>query len=189
MRGQRAVGGRLWVWYPGRVRITRQIRGFLTGKCRVVRTSGLQGGAMDVRATPPRARSKRARQRARAPGALLLHSCGARSMGSGDATPRTWSGPGGSSHKGPLAGTRSHRARSGVPGCGLGRLVCFYIWGARWEERRRRRRDSNPRNGGYPLDGFQDRCNQPLCHSSECASTSILPHVGQTRTRGTKDGR
>lgn len=128
--------------------------------------------------------------RPHAPRELLLHSWGARSMGSGDATPRTWSGPGGSSHKGPLAGTRSHRARLGALGCGPGRLLRFLnVWKARQGERRRRRRDSNPRNGGYPLDGFQDRCNQPLCHSSECASTSILPHVGKMRTRGTKDGR
>ena len=32
-------------------------------------------------------------------------------MGSGGVTPRTWSGPGGSSHKRPLAGTRTYAGR------------------------------------------------------------------------------
>ena len=30
----------------------------------------------------------------------------------------------------------------------------------------RRRRDSNPRDGGYPPNGFRDRRIQPLCHPS-----------------------
>ena len=63
------------------------------------------------RAWKPRGRAGRlCGRRALCSFAPLYSSFRACSMGSGDATPRTWSGPGGSSHKGPLAGTCSHRA-------------------------------------------------------------------------------
>jgi hypothetical protein len=46
--------------------------------------------------------------------------------------------------------------------CGAGVVVSFW----------RRGRDSNPRNGGYPLNSFRDCRIQPLCHLSAVAALS-----------------
>src|SRR5450756_763090 len=85
---------------------------------------------------------------------------------------------------------RTHEL-AGPPGDGLGesRRPPLVAGGGRFTSYWRRGRDSNPRNGGYPLNGFRDRRIQPLCHlSAEVTASSSRRGCRWRRVRDSNPG-
>ena len=69
--------------------------------------------------------------------------------------------------------------------CDVGQAASLPWLAASWQlaPLERRERDSNPRTS-FDVSGFQDRCNQPLCHPSGALVSAKEPHQSDILANG-----